>query len=106
MEYQTTTNLVDDTASKTLKYWTKSWIKINDDRRGVYGVGHKIKFKTTMIKSSLYDYSDAQIFVSGTIAINGTDAAKRQTNKRYKQAILDTFWNHELCTIYETKWSK
>ena len=40
---------------------TKNWVKINDESRGTYNVNSQIKFKTTMEKSSLYDYSDAQI---------------------------------------------
>ena len=32
-----------------------------------------IKFKTTMLKSSLYDYSDASILVKGNITVNNKD---------------------------------
>ena len=35
----------------------------------------QIKFKTTMLKSSLCDYSDAYILVKGTISVNDTAAA-------------------------------
>ena len=34
-----------------------------------------IKFKTTMLKSSLCDYNDAYILVKGTISVNNTAAA-------------------------------
>ena len=49
-------------------------------------VGSKIKFKTTMLKSSLCDYSDAYILVKGKITITGAgdDAAARQTDERDK----------------------
>ena len=45
-----------------------------------------IKFRTTMLKSSLCDYSDAYIFVKGKITITGAgaDAAARQTDERDK----------------------
>ena len=40
----------------------------------------KLKFKTSMLKSSLNDYSDAYILATSTITIDGKgadDAAKR-----------------------------
>ena len=45
-----------------------------------------MKFKTTMIKSSLYDYSYAYILVKGKITITGAgdDAAAGQADERDK----------------------
>ena len=43
----------------------KNWVEINDESRGTYNVKSQIKFKTTMLKSSLCDYSDAYILVTG-----------------------------------------
>ena len=45
-----------------------------------------IKFKTTMLKSDLSDYTDAYIFVKGTITITGRgdDDAARQLDERDK----------------------
>ena len=53
--------------------------------KGVYNVNSQIKFKTTMLKSSLCDYSDAYILVKGTITVNNTaavDAAVINTDKK------------------------
>ena len=58
MEYQKLANLLDDASNKTSKFKTKNWVEINDESRGAYDVGSQIKFKTTMLKSSLCDYSD------------------------------------------------
>ena len=57
-----------------------------EESRGAYNVGSSIKFKTTMLKSSLCDYSDAYILVKGKITITGAgaDAAARQTDERNK----------------------
>ena len=41
---------------------------------GKYNVGSQSKFKNTMLKSSLYHYSDAYIHVRGTITANNTAA--------------------------------
>ena len=47
---------------------TKNWVEINHESPGKYD-NNSIKFKTSKIKSALWDYNDAYIFVSGTITI-------------------------------------
>ena len=86
MEYQKIANLIDDTPNQPSKFRTRNWVEINDESRGVYNVNSQIKFKTTMLKSNLCDYSDAYVLVKGTITINGrgADAAARQAGERYK----------------------
>ena len=77
MEYQKIANLIDDnTLNQPSKFRTRNWIEINDESRGAYNVNSQIKFKTTMLKSSLCDYSDAYILVKGTITVNNTAAQK------------------------------
>ena len=90
MEYQKIANLIDDnTLNQPSKFRTRNWIEINDESRGTYNVNSQIKFKTTMLKSSLCDYSDAYILVKRTITVNNTaaadaaaDAAANNTNKK------------------------
>ena len=79
MEYQKI--LIDDTSNQPSKFRTKNWVEINDESRGAYNAASQIKFKTTMLKSSLCDYSDAYIIVKGTISVNNT-AAANNTNKK------------------------
>ena len=71
MEYQKIVNLIDDTSNQPSKFRTKNWVEINDESRGIYNANSQINFKTTMLKSSLCDYSDAYILVKGTITITG-----------------------------------
>ena len=60
MEYQKIANLIDrESSSEPSKSETKNWVEINDEPRGTYNVNSEIKFRTTMLKSSLCDYSDA-----------------------------------------------
>ena len=59
MEYQNIINLLDNTPNQLSKFKTKNWIEINDQSRGVYNTNSDIRFKTTMLKSSLCDYGDA-----------------------------------------------
>ena len=75
MEYQKLANLLHDASNKTSKFKTENWVEINDESRGTYDIGSQIKFKTTLLKSSLCDYSDAYIHVKGTITVNDTAAA-------------------------------
>ena len=86
MEYQKIANLIDDTSNQPSKFRTRNWVEINDESRGAYNVNSQNKFKTTMLKSSLRDYSDAYILVKGMITINGrgADAAARQADERDK----------------------
>ena len=86
MEYRKIANLIDDTSNQPSKFRTKNWVEINDESSGACNVNSQIKFKTTMLKSSLCDYSDAYILVKGTVAINGrgADAAATQADERDK----------------------
>ena len=93
MEYQKIANLINDTSNQPSKFRTKKWVEINDESRGAYNVNSKIKFKTTMLKSSLYDYSDAYNLVKGIITITGAgaDAAARQADERDKDVAFKNF---------------
>ena len=85
--------MLDNIPNQPTKLRTKIWIEINDDSRGTYNTNSQIKFKTSMLKSSLFNYSDAYILVSGTITITGAgvdDAAKR-LDERDKGVILKNY---------------
>ena len=90
MEYQKIANLIDDASNQPSKFRTRNWVEINDESRGAYNVNSQVKFKTTMLKSSLCGYSDAYILVKGTITIAGAgaDAAAIQADERDKVVIF------------------
>ena len=88
MEYQKVANLIDDVSNQPSKFRTKNWFEINDESRGTYKVNSQIKFKTTMLKSSLYDYSDAYILVNGAITVNNTAAADADAGNTNKKVIF------------------
>ena len=89
MEYQKIANLIDDnTLNQPSKFRTRNSIEINDESRGAYNVNSQIKFKTTMLKSSLCDYSDAYILVKGTISVNNTTGAGAAANNTNKKVIF------------------
>ena len=89
MEYQKIANLIDNDASnQPSKFRTRNWVEINDESRGAYNVNSQVKFKTTMLKSSLCDYSDAYILVKGTISVNNTAAQGAAANNTNKKVIF------------------
>ena len=84
MEYQKMTNLINGASNQPSKFRTKYWAEINDESRGTYNVNSQIKFKTTMLRSSLWDYNDVYILVEGTITVNNTAAADDDANNTNK----------------------
>ena len=79
--------MVDNTLNEPSKFRTKKWVEINESRR-TCSTNSQIKFKTTMLKSSLCDYSDAYIFVKGTITVNNTAAVDPDANNANKKVIF------------------
>ena len=86
MEYQKIANLIDGASNQPSKFKTKNWFEKNDESIGACNVNSQIKFKTTMLKSSLCDYSDAYILAKEKTTITGAgdDAAARQADERDK----------------------
>ena len=58
------------------RFATKKWYVIDSKSKGVYSKDNPIKFLTKFIESSLCDYSDAYVLVTGHIAVTGTIAAE------------------------------
>ena len=71
MEHEKIINLLEYTPNQSTKFRTKNWVEINDDSRGTYNMSIQIKFKILMLRTSLCDYSDTYILVSGIITITG-----------------------------------
>ena len=79
-----------NTSNQPSKVRKKIWGKINDDSREKYNINSQIKFKTRMLKSSLYDYSDIDILSKETITVAEARATSAPVNAdgNNKQAIL------------------
>ena len=74
METQKIINLLNDSSNKESKFATKKWYVIDSQTtKGKYKQGDTIKFETETIKSSLCDYSDAFILVTGNITVNAAN---------------------------------
>ena len=65
---------------------TKNWVKINDESQGIYNKDNQIGFKTSMLRSSLCNYSNAYILVKTTITV--AEVAAAAPNNANKKVIL------------------
>ena len=86
MKYQKIINLFDDTTNQPSKFRTRNWVEINDERWGAYN--NNIKFKTSMIRSNVCDYSDVYIHVKRTITVPNTAAAIALVNNTNKKVTF------------------
>ena len=69
MEYQKITNLLGNTSDKVPRFITKKWIEVYDQSGETYNTNKQIRFKTSMLRSDLCDYSDAYIVVKGLLLL-------------------------------------
>ena len=84
-------NSLNDGSNKPSKFRTKNWVEVNDDVRGVYFPNKQIIFKTSMLKSSSCDYSDAYILVQGNITVNNIAGAGADANNINKKVIFKNY---------------
>ena len=69
MEYQKITNLLGNTSDKVARFITKKWIEVHDQSGGTYNTNKQVRFKTSMLRSDLCDFSDTYIVVKGKIIV-------------------------------------
>ena len=72
MEYQKITNLLGIKPDDVPRFITKKWIEVHDQSGNAedrYKPSKQIRFKTSMLRSDLCDFSDAYIVVKGTITV-------------------------------------
>ena len=81
MECQKIINLLDNISNQPGKFREKSWVEKNDAAHGTYSTNIQIIFKTSILKSSLCDYSDVYIIVSQPIIVPNTRAAADSNNR-------------------------
>ena len=70
MEYQKITNLLDATSDNVPRFITEKWREVHDQPSSVedrYKPRKQIKFKTSMLRSDLSDYSNACIVVKDIV---------------------------------------
>ena len=90
MEYQKIIILLDNKPNHLQKFRTKIWVEMNDDARGTYSSNSQIEFRSTMLKSTLFDYRYAYILFKGTMNINGQgeNEASKTADRNNKQTLF------------------
>ena len=72
MEYQKITNLLGTTLDEVPRFITKKWVEVHDQSGSAddrYKPNKQIRFKKSMLRSDLCDYSDGYIVVKGDITL-------------------------------------
>ena len=89
MEYQKIINFLDNTSNQPPKFKTNNWLEINDESRGKYNTNSQIRFETSMLRSSLCNYTcyDAYIIVKGNVTVTNTETGATPNNA-YKKVIF------------------
>ena len=76
MKYQKITNLLDTTSDNVHRFITKKWIEVHDQSSSAgdrFKPSKQIRFKTSVLRSDLCDFSDAYIVVKGTMTLTKTN---------------------------------
>ena len=99
MEYQKITHLPGTTLDEVPRFVTKKWVEVHDQSGSAddrYKPSKQIRFKTSMLRSDLCDFSDPCIVVKGTITVT------RGSNTSRKNRFL-AFKNNSPFTNYISK---
>ena len=86
MEYQKIIILLDKTPNQPTIFRGKNWVKINYESWGVHKKDNQIRFKPSVLWSSLCDYTHAYILVKETMTVAQTTVAA--SNNANKKVIL------------------
>ena len=69
MEFNKINNLLGPAHDKVPRFITKKWIEVQSQSGNTYNTSRPIRFKTSMLRSDLCDYSDAYVLVKGKITV-------------------------------------
>ena len=81
MEYQKITILLGTTLDEVPRFITKKWVEVHDQSGSAddrYKPNKQIRFKTSMLRSDLCDFSDTYIVVKGEVTITGGSNSSRK----------------------------
>ena len=74
MEYQKITNLLGTTLDEVPRFITNKWVEVHDHSGSIedrYKPIKEMRFKTSMLRSYLCDFSDGYIIVKGEVTVTG-----------------------------------
>ena len=74
MEFNNINNLLGPAHDKVPRFITKKWIEVQSQSGNTYITSKPIRFKTSMLRSDLCDYSDVYVWVKGTITVTNPNS--------------------------------
>ena len=77
-------NRANEMSEKLSKYFTREYVSVNG-LSNTYNANKSIRVKTPMLRSNVWDYSDAYILVKGTITVTTLGANNGANNIREKK---------------------
>ena len=69
MEFNKINNLLGPAHDEVPRFITKKWIEVQSQSGNTYNASKPIRFKMSMLRSDLCDYSDAYVWVKGKITV-------------------------------------
>ena len=69
MEFNKINNLLGPAHDKVPRFITKKWIEVQSQSGSTSNTSKPIRFKASMLRSDLRDYSDGYVWVKGTITV-------------------------------------
>ena len=81
MEYQKIANLLGTTLDEVPRFITKKWVGVHDQSGSAddrYKPNEQIRFKTSILRSDLCDFSDAHIVVEGEVIVTAESNTSRK----------------------------
>ena len=88
MEYQKIINLLDKTLNQATKFRANDCVEINDYSLQAYNNARQIKFETSIVRSSLCDYSDAYIVAKIILLVRNTAREKDDADNGDKKVTF------------------
>ena len=73
MEFNKINNLLDTAHDQVPKFVTKKWIEVQHQSGKPYDTSKEIRFKTSMLRSDLCNYSKAYVWVKGDVTANANN---------------------------------
>ena len=83
MEFNKINNLLGNPTDEVPRFVTKKWIEINPQSTKDFKTSKEIKFKTSMLRSDLCDYSEAYVWVKGNVGAKDTTSYSNTTQNLF-----------------------
>ena len=91
MENQKILDLLDNTPNQSSKFRIRNWVERNYRSRGTLSNGGQIRFKTSVLRSSLCVYTYILVSWTTTVTGEGADDVVKRKDESDKGVV---------CTIY------